>query len=407
MKLERNLLVNQAWLDDYIAKLSMVPESKITEIFGTKIETPDVLHELTRKQAVININGPMSIDGPSPIDILLGERGTSYVEIQEAFIAADQELDDDGEIIANINSPGGNVDGVDETWMVIRDVASRRKVTFINQGQMTSAAAWIASAGTEILASSGTSMFGSIGVVINALDISEFLKSKGIVQRTITNKEASEKRPSISTEEGRGVIQGTLDEIYSVFKSRIIEGLKISEQQIDDLKGGVRLTEEAIKIGLADGQTFKNKTESAPQTREELNAMNLTEFLAENPSAKAELDVIKNDAYKAGADSEKEKIKSRVERAKPFLSNASYPAKVSEFAAGVVLGEKSIDALEALTIVLDATSEKEKSEEAKSLTEEIETPVLETKKSESKTKASDDETNRNRARLGLPPLEVK
>ncbi len=394
MKLNSIIALESKWLSGYIEKIKSTPESKIVEIFGRKIERPDVLESLDKTEAVIRIDGPLSMDGPDDWDLYFGYNGTSYLELQQAMIDADEYLDDDGIVTVKINTPGGNVAGVDETWSVINKIAQNRTVSFVNTGMIASAGEWLASAATNVYASSETDIFGSIGVAVNAFDLTDYYKQFGIEMVTLTNTASKNKRPDIRTEEGKKIIQDELDEFYSVFEKRMNAG-GVTTENLGKLQGAITLTENAIKLGLAHGMAENN--ESAPQAGEVETAMNLQEFLAQNPTAQAELDAEKKTAFAAGAKSESDKINVRIDKAKPYLSNANYSAKITNLAAQVITGEKNSDILEACIVMYDEDAEAKNSEAVKS--EKLPETPAGSDANGSKTATSDDETARNIVRM--------
>jgi ClpP class serine protease len=367
--------------------IEIEPETKTVRIFGREIVVPDVLESVSDDgtQAVINIVGPMSQDGPSPIDLFFGENGVAYSDIRAAFQDADDMMigSEGGTITVNINTPGGEVSGVDETRTVIKDIESRREIVFINRGAMTSGGEFLASGGTRVLAGSEVDRFGSIGVVTNILDFSEAMKRFGIENHIITNTESKDKRPDVSTEEGRQIIRDQLDEVFDVFKDRMIES-GVSEEVIKELAGRVVLTRKAIDVGLADsiigtesGRTISDQSMSAEDnppadagTNQE-EVMNLQEAMTQNPAIKAEVEALEAKAAEAGAAKEREAVQSRINAASPYLSNKDYPT-VAPIAVKVLAGEASEDILTATVAAIDAVRESVKSDEAADVSENTE-----------------------------------
>lgn len=388
------LLVAKDWMEEYVARIASLPENfdiKTIEIFGQEIEVIDVLESVTADTATINIIGPMSMDGPDLIDLFFGEKGVAYSEIQSAFKTADSKLsetigDTGGTILTNINTPGGEVSGVDETRSVIADVASRREVVFVNRGHMTSGGEFLASAATKVVSSGEVAVFGSIGVVVSMFDFSKLMDRIGIKQHVITNTDAGSKRADPGTEEGREIIKVTLDEIAEVFFDRMESTGKISRETLKKLDGGIVLSRRAVELGLADEiinggsvtvsaaatdeQINKLPAVSAGST-EEIDAMTLQEAIAQNPAMQKEVDALVQSGFEAGAAKEKEAIEARVKVAKPFLGNSKYP-KVSDLAIQVMVGEEAESTLKACVTVLDMGAEAEASTAAQAETAAIE-----------------------------------
>jgi hypothetical protein len=91
-----------------------------------------------------------------------------------------------------------------------------------------------------------------------------------------------------------------------------------------------------------------------------VNIMTLDQLLAENPAAKDEYEKRLEVKFNAGIDAGRKEVSKRVEKAAPFIK-ADYPDKVKALAAEVVLGDKSLETLEAVVAVMDMGIETMKS----------------------------------------------
>lgn len=387
--LEKYLMVCQSWLDSYVDKLSAISEIadvKNIKVLGVDIEVPDVLDSVVGDTARINITGVMSQSGPSRLDLLYGEGGVSYSEIQKAFISADEGLknnvgENGGTIFAFANTPGGTVTGLGETRSVIADVATRRKVIFVNAGMMTSGGEFLASAAHDVFATSNMSIFGSIGVVTSKIDASKLYEKLGITNYSIVSSNAGSKVPDVSTEAGRSLIRGTLDEIESVFYDAMTEYKGITRETLMSTDGGIFLNKKAMKLGFSSGlfdarigaeKKEENKTTPVVHAGSEENiSMDLEKFLAQNPAAKAEYDARLKQQFEAGVAHHDKEVKVRVEKAKSFLMNENYSKKVRGVAAGVVCGDITVEGLNLAVMMSDEKVEKGKSDEASTETEDI------------------------------------
>lgn len=183
-----------------------------------------------------------------------GIENTGYDEIAEGIAKAEA----DSTVVSarfNVNTPGGSVDGLDAVSEMVAKMT--KPTTAIVHGAADSAGYYFASQADEILAVSKGSEVGSIGVVVSTYDDTEFLESNGIKKITITNSASTDKRPDLSTEEGRDLLQAHLDDVYELFEERIIEGRSGSEkfniENVRALKGGVVMARKAIELGLIDG----------------------------------------------------------------------------------------------------------------------------------------------------------
>jgi len=85
------------------------------------VSTSDIM-TVSGDTAVINIEGVLSKNGPSALAKFFGFSGASYIEIAQAVTQAAAN-DDVKTIQLNVDSPGGRVNGVDESAQAIADAA--------------------------------------------------------------------------------------------------------------------------------------------------------------------------------------------------------------------------------------------------------------------------------------------
>lgn len=209
--------------------------------------------------AILDVRGTLT-NRPSPIASFLGFATTSYIDIQEAIdsIAGDDSIKN---VRLIIDSPGGNVTGLDETWLAIRELAKKKNVVAENHGLMASAAYWLATAADKIVATSPAAETGSIGVYLLAIDYSKQEEKYGIKEIRIVSKNAPLKNPSPATKEGLRAYQDRLDALERVFISRVAEGRGVTVEKVEkDFGRGALLVAEdpdsskpdALSVGMID-----------------------------------------------------------------------------------------------------------------------------------------------------------
>jgi len=317
MQLTDYLLIKPKFLADYEKRLETADRERAESIELRSLdEQLGKMYSITDQgEASVKIAGPLSEDGPDVFDIMFGYGGTSYLNIRRAVKKAIQETT--GNIYLNINSPGGSLTGLDDTFEVIRDAAKERTVIAVNYGLVASAALWLASGATKLIAKNPTSMTGSIGVVVTAVDFKGYYAKYGIEVVTLTNTASPNKRPDLTTDDGQNVIISELNQLYSVFESRVLN-LGISVESIRSLKGAVVAADKAISIGLVKGYRAEDETSAGESddikaekdSEKELKPMNLMELKKEHPALYSEvLDLGKSEGCKA----EKERAMTYVE----------------------------------------------------------------------------------------------
>ncbi len=196
--------------------------------------------------ATIPITGPIfryanlftQVSGATSIELLARDLRTA---LDDGAVRA---------IILEINSPGGQVDGVNEFAAQVRAATGEKPVIAYVSGMATSAGYWIASAAGEVVVDA-TARLGSIGVVTTVM------RKKGDPDAIeIVSSQSPNKRPDVTTSEGRAEIQGQVDAIADVFVAAVADYRGESVETV--LKsfgaGGVRVGSAAIAAGMADRQ---------------------------------------------------------------------------------------------------------------------------------------------------------
>lgn len=340
--------------------------------FGSipKSTKPQIL-SVSNGVATIKIAGVLSPNGPDIIDRLFGFEGTAYGDI---ITAIESSVDDPNvqSIRLAINSPGGDVEGVDETRATIAAAARQKPVVALNTGRVASAAYWLASAADEIVATSPANMTGSIGVVAVAIDRTDRDRKYGVV--TVVSKNAPDKRPDLQTESGISVLQDQVDAIERVFTARVSEGRGVSIETVERTFGRGRMLiasdpdaskPTALSVGMID-KVESNFGASLKPGRAEVAAIEGADLSAETndePPCAAEGETMSEELKAKIAELEKElgntgaaqeELRSRMAAVAPILASDAYPNAIKEIAARVLAGAEHPKMLEGAIAMLDA-----------------------------------------------------
>ena len=234
------------------------------------------------KSAEIAITGVLT-QRPSFMAAFFGGGNTTYSEINSALAIADRD-DDVEDITLVIDSPGGQIAGLFDTLAAIEAVG--KPITAVVQNMAASAAFAIASQADTIVAGNKASILGSIGVV------KDFVIDDRVV--SVTSSNASNKRPDVTTEEGKAVVREELDAIEEIFIDAIADVRGISSKKViaDFGQGGVFLANEALKRGMidsiADGPSKPGKHAKSTTARSDADIteakMDLEELKAKHPA---------------------------------------------------------------------------------------------------------------------------
>lgn len=205
----------------------------------------------TRTATIRDGVGCIPIFGPIfPRSSLMTLSGATALDAVAADLRALQATRDVRRILMVVDSPGGAVDGVQQ---FSRLVAQSDKPVFAHvEGTGASAAYWIASQAREI-STDPTARVGSIGVAMSTA-VQEGPDISGRRQFDIVSTNAPNKRPDLSTDEGRATVRETLDAIEEIFIADVARGRGVTEATVkrDYGAGGTKTGKQAKAAGMID-----------------------------------------------------------------------------------------------------------------------------------------------------------
>lgn len=263
--------------------------------------------------AEISINGILT-NTPSFLAMLFGGGNTTYTEIISAI--AETENDPNiTETIFNIDSVGGNIDGLFNTLDAIHNM---KKPTIARISNIAASAAYaIASQSDNIVAVNNAARFGSIGI------LASFRVDENKIDITSTN--APKKAPDVTTAKGKAIVREELDAIHNIFVDAVARGRDVSVDEINAKfgQGAVLLAGEALKRGMIDsiGKPALTVVDSAiTQTaanggehKEKVNIMDLNELKAKYPDLYS---AAVNDGVEKGVTQERDRITAHLHMGK-------------------------------------------------------------------------------------------
>lgn len=240
--------------------------------------------------ATINVEGVLT-KRPDFWAKFFGGSNTTYSSIRTALAFAASSADV-GEIVFSIDSPGGSADGLIELLDNIAHVrqSSGKKMRVLSD-QAQSAAYGIAAAVGNIEARHRGATFGSIGTAV------AYWVNPNVIE--LTNTDSPDKRPNLSTPEGKAVVVRYLDQINHEFASAIAQGRGVPLERVAEGYGrGASMTAaEAKRLGLID-----NIATTAP--RAVPSSSSKGQSMAEQQTDRAALDA----ATQAGVTAERDRV---------------------------------------------------------------------------------------------------
>lgn len=234
--------------DDLILKA----EKEGALVLGFSQDQDAEKYEITEDgAAIIKIAGPLMKDAGF-FGRLFGF--SDYNGIQAAVKAAVDDQRVNG-IILDVDSPGGTVNGADETAEMIFNARGQKPIVAFSSGMMASAAYLIGSAADKIVVGKNAEV-GSIGVLMIHRDFSKAEERFGVKTTYLkAGKFKAIGNPSEPlSDDARAVFQEELNHIYGNFIETVslhrdTEAEKVRSDMAD---GRIFLGVQAVGAGLAD-----------------------------------------------------------------------------------------------------------------------------------------------------------
>jgi len=157
-------------------------------------------------------------------------------------------------IILRINSPGGRVAPAQELYREIRRTAETKRVIASTGDVAASGGYYIASAADKIVANPGT-ILGSIGVIMEFLQIQELLNKAGVGLEVLKSgefKDIGSPHREMTPRE-RAVMMELLQDIQNQFVNAVARGRGLPVEQVQEIADGrVFSGAKGQELGLVD-----------------------------------------------------------------------------------------------------------------------------------------------------------
>lgn len=242
---ERPWLITESALDQLMAIADRMGDPEALE---TRLGRP-----LDNSQSAVVRDGVAIIPVTGPIlryaNMFTRISGATSTQVLATDIQAALDNPQVRGIVLNVDSPGGEANGINELSDLIFAARSKKPIKAYVGGMAASGGYWIASAASEVIIDD-TGMAGSIGAVVEVKlgDDKESGKRYQIVSRNAPNK-----RPDLSTEGGRAKIAETIDALGDVFAAKVARNLGVDPEDVPAMgdHGGIKMGAAAVEAGLA------------------------------------------------------------------------------------------------------------------------------------------------------------
>jgi protease-4 len=157
-------------------------------------------------------------------------------------------------IVLRIDSPGGGVGPAQEIHAEVKKAQKEKKVVVSMGSVAASGGYYIACGADRILANPG-SITGSIGVIVESLNVEELLGKLGlrsVVVKSGKHKDLGSPLRPMSAEDRR-LLQGVIDSVHEQFIRAVAEGRKLPLEKVRELADGrIFSGDQARSLGLVD-----------------------------------------------------------------------------------------------------------------------------------------------------------
>lgn len=158
-------------------------------------------------------------------------------------------------VVLRLDSPGGTAAASQEIAEAVKRLKKAGKKVVASMGDVAASGAYWVAAGSDRIFANPATITGSIGVLIETVEVTGLYGKIGVSKETIKSGPykdmGSESRPM--TPQERAIFQGMVDDIYDQFVDWVAEGRKMEREQVLRLADGRIFTgRQAKAVGLVD-----------------------------------------------------------------------------------------------------------------------------------------------------------
>ena len=209
-----------------------------------------------KKLAVIEVRGVL-VRGSGGIG--RGKGATAYALRMLEKAATDERVTG---VLLHLDTPGGSVTDADLLHERIKRMRAEGKAVLVHMGDLCASGGYYAAVAANEIWALPTSITGSIGVIIQSLNVHELLARHGISDQSITSGEnkglLSPTKPM--TDAQRRLLQDVVDHLHARFVKLVAEGRGLESYAVAGLADGRILTaKQALDAKLVDGIGYRER----------------------------------------------------------------------------------------------------------------------------------------------------
>ena len=157
-------------------------------------------------------------------------------------------------IVLRIDSPGGAVGPAQEIYAEVRKAQKEKKV-LVSVGSVAASGGYYIACGADKIMANPGSITGSIGVIVESLNVEELLNKLGLKSVVVKSGKVKDMgspfRPM--TDEEKKLLQGVIDSVHEQFIRAVAEGRNLPLAKVRELADGrIFSGDQAKALGLVD-----------------------------------------------------------------------------------------------------------------------------------------------------------
>jgi len=245
-------VVTSDWLNEIAVRVDEAGKVDLDAVaakLGRPLENTGNSVEVRNGVAVLGITGPLF----RRANILTEISGASSIQVLATDFQTALDSSQVRSILLDVDSPGGQIDGVQEFADQIREGSKKKPVTAYVGTMAASAGYWLAAAAPHIVAAE-SSLLGSIGVVASIRDNRAAQERQGVKQYEIVSSKSPLKRVDPATDDGRAQILKVVDALAEIFIGKVaaLRGVSTETVESDFGQGSLMIAADALRAGMAD-----------------------------------------------------------------------------------------------------------------------------------------------------------
>lgn len=158
-------------------------------------------------------------------------------------------------VVMRVNSPGGSALASEEIWRELT-LLKQEKPLVVSMGDYAASGGYYISCVANEIVADTTTLTGSIGVFGVIFSVEKLMKETFKVNSEVvrTHEHADMGSPDrLLTAEEKAMVQRSVENVYSVFTSRVAAGRGMTQAAVDSIgQGRIWSGADAVKIGLVD-----------------------------------------------------------------------------------------------------------------------------------------------------------